>query len=180
MSSKIQMKYEDSIDNWRREKDVFFKRGHDSPIPEVERKRFVGLKYFPPDKKYRFEVNLQRHDSPAIVTMVTSKGTQQRFQRYGYFELEVKKKVQLQAYKAAEREDDSLFIPFRDRTSGKESYAGARYLDLHMQPDDDYVLDFNLAYSPYCAYSEEYICPLPPRENWLDVEIRAGEMKYHD
>ena len=173
--------YEESVRSGRKEKDSFFKMEHDSPIPEDQKNQFVGLKYFPPDEKYRFEAKFQAHDKAAIVTMLTSKGTQQRFYRYGYFDLELgKKKVRLEAYRSAEREDDSLFIPFRDKTSGREAYRAARYLDLHMQPDDDYVVDFNLAYNPYCAYSEEYICPLPPKENWVDVEIRAGEMKYHD
>ncbi len=173
--------YKDSIDSFRREKDDFFRSGHASPIPEDEKKRFVRLKYFPPETKYRFKVKFHGHERPTIVTMITSKGTEQRFYRYGYFEFEVdKKKVLLQAYRSAEREADSLFIPFRDRTSGKDSYAAARYLDLEMQPGDDYVLDFNFAYSPYCAYSDDYVCPLPPKENWLDVEIRAGEMKYRD
>ena len=174
------MRYEESIRSRRKEKDILFKTEHDSPIPDDQKNHFVGLKYFPPNEKYRFEVRFQAHDKPAIVTMLTSKGTPQRFYGFGFFALELgMKKVRLQAYKSAERADDSLFIPFRDKTSGKETYGAARYLDLHMEPDDEYVLDFNFAYNPYCAYSEEYVCPLPPRENWLDVEIRAGEMNYH-
>ncbi len=73
-----------------------------------------------------------------------------------------------------------VFIPFRDGTSGKESYPAARYLDIEETDDDNYVIDFNYAYNPYCAYSDDYICPLPPKENWLGVRIVAGEMNYHD
>lgn len=88
--------------------------------------------------------------------------------------------MRLQAYASAERKDQSLFIPFRDPTSGKVGCVASRYLDLGVAPDDNYVLDFNYAYSPYCAYNDDYVCPLPPTENWLKVEIRTGEKKYHD
>jgi len=112
--------------------------------------------------------------------MVTSKGTKQRFHRVGYFEFEIDgKNARLQAYRSAQREDNELFVPFRDGTSDKESYGASRYLDLDLTKDDNYVIDFNYAYNPYCAYSEDYVCPLPPRENWLDIEIRAGEKNYH-
>ncbi len=97
----------------------------------------------------------------------------------GYFELLVDdQKVVLNAYQSAEREDPNLFIPFRDATSGVESYGAARYLDLEVAHNDRYSVDFNYAYNPYCAYSDAYVCPLPPRENWLGVPIRAGEKKY--
>jgi uncharacterized protein (DUF1684 family) len=112
--------------------------------------------------------------------MTTSKGTTQRYLRFGYFQFGLNNsQVILQAYKSADRDDDHLFVPFRDKTSGKETYPAARYLDLEIRPDDTCLLDFNYAYNPYCAYSEDYICPLPPAENWLAVDIRAGELKYH-
>jgi len=175
------MSYTKSTERWRREKDSFFKLGHDSPIPEFERRTFEGLKYFSPDEKYRMKLKLHRYPAPQIVTMVTSKGSEQRFYRHGYFEFEMAGKlVKLQAYRSAERSDEHLFVPFRDKTSGRESYGASRYIDLDLSPGDSYVLDFNVAYNPYCAYSDDYICPFPPRENWLDVEIRAGERKYRD
>ena len=71
-----------------------------------------------------------------------------------------------------------LFVPFRDATSGKESYGAARYLDLEDEPSGEYVLDFNLAYNPYCAYSDDYVCPFPPKENWLTAPVRAGEKAF--
>ncbi len=164
----------------RKRKDEFFASAHESPFHHNESAKFSGLKYFAPDPKYRINTKLQRYARPEIVTLITSTGTQQRFHKFGYFEFEIGgKKVKLQAYRSAEREDNELFIPFKDSTSAKESYGAARYLDLEIAPDDHYVIDFNYAYNPYCAYSEDYVCPLPPRENWLDVEIRAGEKNYH-
>lgn len=164
----------------RKEKDEFFQLGHDSPLPISERAAFRGLKYSDPDPTLRFETTLHRYEGTDSVIMATSKGTRQLFNKVGYFEVTIGgSSVRLQAYQSAERADPSLFIPFRDATSGKESYGAARYIDLEVEHDDKYALDFNYAYNPYCAYSDDYVCPLPPRENWLTPEIRAGEMKYH-
>ena len=173
--------WESELEDFRKGKDGFYQTSEDSPIPRDQRHLFLGLKYFVPAPSFRFETKLERYEGPEIVTMSTSKGTLQRFHRIGFFQLEIESKtVKVQAYRSAEREDSEVFVPFRDMTSGKESYGSARYLDLEERPDENYVLDFNYAYNPYCAYSEDYICPLPPKENWLEAMIPAGEMKYHD
>ncbi len=170
-----------ALTRFRAEKDRFFKTGHDSPLPPGEVSDFEGLKYFDPDPNLRFEASLQRYVNPEAVILSTSKGTRQLFNRVGYFDLTVgRKPVRVSAYQSAERDDPNLFVPFRDATSGNESYGAARYLDLDVEHDDQYAVDFNYAYNPYCAYSEDYVCPLPPQENWLDVPIRAGEKKYHE
>jgi hypothetical protein len=87
----------------------------------------------------------------------------------------------LQVYKTISYED-ILFVPFRDLTSGKETYGAGRYLDLKagkdQTPTGKWLLDFNKAYNPWCAYSEDYACPLTPPENWLNVPIYAGEKDY--
>lgn len=111
----------------------------------------------------------------------TSKGARQLFNRVGSFELVIEgQQIRLSAYQSAERDEPSLFLPFRDSTSGKESYGASRYLDLEVEHNDEYAVDFNYAYNPYCAYSDDYVCPLPPQENWLGVAVRAGERKYED
>jgi uncharacterized protein len=166
---------------FRKEKDEFFRTDHESPLLHGAGGDFHGLKYFDPDPGLRFEVKLQRYPDVEGVVMTTSKGTRQLFNRVGYFEVAMaESQVRLQAYQHAQGEDPNLFVPFRDATSGRESYGASRYIDLPVEHDDEYALDFNYAYNPYCAYSEDYICPLPPRENWLAVPVRAGEMKYHD
>jgi uncharacterized protein (DUF1684 family) len=80
---------------------------------------------------------------------------------------------------ATYEQGDDLFIPFRDATSGVDTYGAGRYVEAFPLGDDRYLLDLNLAYNPYCAYNEDWSCPLPPRENWLDVPIRAGERAFH-
>ncbi len=178
------MKPED-VETWRRallrfreRKDLLFRSDRDSPIGQGE---FAGLKYFDPDPEFRFETELRRNPTPVSVIMTTSKGTRQLFNCIGHFELSIEgKAMRLNAYQSAEKEDPSIFVPFRDATSGGESYGATRYLDLEVEHDDRYAVDFNYSYNPYCAYSDAYACPFPPRENWLTVAIRAGERKYHD
>ena len=70
--------------------------------------------------------------------------------------------------------EDYLFLPFLDNTNGEESYGGGRYIDMRIPDGDTIIVDFNSAYNPYCAYNEKYSCPIVPRENYLDTEVRAG------
>jgi len=167
----------------RREKDHFFKEHPQSPIPWALRDAFAGLAYFPPTPKYSLKVKLNPYPKPETVVLATSKGVPRNMLKWGYFEVTIDGQTRrLQAYKSipapGHHEEESLFVPFRDATSGKESYPAARYLDLPLSKTDEYVLDFNLAYNPYCAYSEDYVCPFPPRENWLDIRIEAGEKDF--
>ena len=172
-----------AVEEQREAKDRHFKSAHWSPIPERERPGFKALNYYPYDPGCRVTTRFHRNPNPDTVVMTTSKGDQQTFLRYGAFTFQLGGRVlQLTAYKAIRPhsgDEESLFVPFRDGTSGKETYGAARYLDIPEQSSGDYVIDFNLAYNPYCAYSEDYVCPLPPRENWLDAPIRAGEKNYH-
>lgn len=176
--------YARDLELQRKEKDHYFRTDPDSPIPAAVRGQFAGLVYFQPDLKYRLVVRLTRLPTPEPVTLATSKGIPRPMVRYGSFEFTLDGTRQtLFAYKALPQPghhhaDSSLFVPFRDATSGKESYGAARYLDLEEDPSGHQVLDFNLAYNPYCAYSDDYVCPFPPRENWLTVPIRAGEKSF--
>jgi len=175
--------YVKRIEAERREKDYFFKDHAQSPIPWELREKFTGLAYFPPTPKYRLKVKLQKYPKPEPVVLATSKGIPRDMLKLGYFEFTIDGQTRrLQVYrsipKRGEAEDDSLFVPFRDATSGKESYPAGRYIDLPVTKNEEYVLDFNLAYNPYCAYNDAYVCPLPPRENWLDIRIEAGEKNF--
>jgi uncharacterized protein (DUF1684 family) len=179
MTPEEQETWKRALLRFRKEKDDWMRDDHDSPLPHADRAGFKGLNYFDPEPSLRFETKLLRHLNTDSVIMTTSKGTRQLFNRVGHFELDIGgQKVQLRAYQSAERDDLSLFIPFKDGTSGNETYGAARYLDLKVEHNDEYAVDFNYAYNPYCAYSEDYVCPLPPPENWLKVLIRAGEKKY--
>ena len=164
----------------REEKDHFFKADLDSPLPPEERPTFKGLKYYPPDEAYRVPARLERLDKPDPALIITSTGSRQSYLKYGTLRFEIGGvRLELKAYKSTEDPfARSLFVPFSDETSGSETYGSGRYLDLEESGGDEYQLDFNLAYNPYCAYNSNYTCPIPPRENRLRVKILAGEKNY--
>lgn len=173
--------YAFALEQERKEKDHWFRESHQSPIPHPLRPRFRGLAYYPVEPGYRYTVKLQAYPEQERLRMTTSTGTEQEYVRYGYLEFPVGgKTARLNAYRPAHSRGghESLFIPFRDATSVKETYGAGRYLDLEVTPTGIYDLDFNRAYNPYCAYSDDYVCPMPPTENWLTVPIRAGEKKW--
>ncbi|WP_178916063.1 DUF1684 domain-containing protein [Natronomonas gomsonensis] len=167
----------------REAKDEYFGTNPHSPIPPEERDAFEGLSYYGLDDSYRFELPLHEHDDKETVTVATSTDGEREYLRWGEFRFEVDgEAVILQAYKS-DPDDDRLWVPFRDTTSGEDTYGAGRYLDLepetHRTDDGTWILDFNEAYNPTCAYSDQYECPLPPTENWLEVPIEAGEKAYH-
>lgn len=170
------------IERERLLKDDYFRNDHGSPIPHEETNAFPGLKYYSVEGKFRFRLNLQKYASPETLAMTASDGTEKEFLRIGFFEFSIDDRTQrLQVYKSQKNPlalDDSLFIPFRDKTSGSETYGAGRYIDIPQNQMGIYELDFNKAYNPYCAYNGNYVCPYTPKENWLDVEIRAGERMY--
>jgi len=166
----------------RRERDLAFKSGSESPLRDEDRSRFAGLDYFPINPELRFRAVLHRHPTPQTVRIGTNTAEQRYALRYGYFEFPVEGQTcQLQVYRMLDDPPTGkamLFIPFRDGTSGRESYGGGRYLDLHENTSGIYELDFNRSYNPSCAYGRDFSCPVPPKENTLAASIRAGEKKY--
>ncbi|MFC6720528.1 DUF1684 domain-containing protein [Halobacteriaceae bacterium SHR40] len=162
----------------RAEKDEFLNEHRQSPIPPDHRDEFDGLAYFDPDPEYRVAATVHVFDEPETVELETSDGRTVSYNRVFRFTFELDgEQYDLHGYRQAE--DDSIFVPFRDKTTGQQSYKDGRYMDLELerelQDGDSIVLDFNLAYSPFCAYSETFSCPLPPEENWLETTIEAGE-----
>jgi hypothetical protein len=173
---------EKSALEWRKERDEFFKSHQRSPLTPKEKKVFKGLKYYAFDPTYAFSGEIKRtilhiNNPDYYATFLTNKGTNKRYIRYGKFHFQLNgKEYVLGIYKSIL--SDILFIPFKDRTNGKETYEGGRYIDAEVLPGYKMVLDFNMAYHPSCAYNEKFICVLPPRENMMEVEILAGEMNY--
>jgi uncharacterized protein (DUF1684 family) len=167
------------VTDWRKERDEFFKIHERSPLTPIEKKNFKGLKYFPFDTKYVFYAGIERYifhiNNPKYyATFLTNKGTNKRYIRYGKVRFRLNgKDFSIEVYKSIL--SDSLFIPFKDETNGKETYGGGRYIDAEILPGYKIVLDFNMAYYPSCAYNKKFICVLPPKENVLAIPIRAGE-----
>ena len=161
---------------FRAAKDRSFKASASSPIPPVERASFAGLRYYPENPDLRLLVQVEELDPKDPIQMVTSTGDVQEYLRWGRFQFEAAGlPAALTVYYATW---GGYFVPFVDATSGAETYGAGRYLELEALEDGSFLADFNLAYNPYCAYSEDYSCPIPPAENRIAVPIRAGEMAY--
>lgn len=172
----------DHLAEHRANKDEYLAEHPRSPIPPDERSDFDGLEYFPPNPGLRFELPLHEHDEKETTTIGTTMEGEREYVRWGEFRFAVEgTDVTLHAYKT-DPDEDGLWIPFRDETNGEETYGAGRYLDLeadrHRTDDGTWIVDFNLAYSPFCAYSPQFECALVPMDNWLDVPIRAGEKTY--
>ena len=145
-------------------------------------KEYKGLQYFPVDLAYRYELPLTPNPKPETIVIQSTRGNRRNAQRVGWFDFIVgATAVRLEAVRLLEPgiAENDLSVFFRDATSGKESYALGRYVDVKKQPNGQYLLDFNFAYNPACAFSEHYNCPIPPKTNVLAVAIRAGEMDSH-
>lgn len=185
--------YVEAVEGYRRQKDEAFRRDPRSPLPHPARATFQGLRYYPADPAWRIVARLVPHERPKEVVMQASDGAAKRYENVGHVEVRVpgaSGPVRIQAYRDphahvhdhghGHAHSEPLFIPFRDRTSGKETYGAGRYLDVHpLDPHEvEYEVDFNLAYNPFCAYDDAFSCPFPPPENWLQVEIRAGEKTF--
>jgi len=180
-SGRAPSQLNDPIVQQRLARDTAFKTEEDSPIPPAERPGFQGLAYYPIDPALRFSVRLERYQSPQQVRLGTNTGEIRSALRYGSFDFTVGTQAcRLEVYKLEDGPDHgaSLFVPFRDATSGKETYGAGRYIDLKENTSGVYTLDFNRAYNPSCAYNSDYSCPVPPAVNTLKVPIRAGEKKY--
>lgn len=161
------------LDNFRTQKDAFFATPQSPLEPGTS---FQGLSYFPESEALRFMASIEPSPGGEL-TVGTSDGQSRSYQRAGIVRFEVNG-TDAQLTLLHHTGDDGYFVPFRDATSGKESYGAGRYLDLDLEENGVVSLDFNLAHNPYCAYSEAYSCPLPPAENWLTAPIEAGEKKY--
>lgn len=147
---------------------------------------FSGVHFYAIDDGFKVEAKFKKKLFKKKFKMQTSTKRTPLYRPYGKLKFELNgKKHQLTLYQNMEpRVIESgvvyLFLPFTDLTSGEESYGGGRYLDFTLEEIKKPVIDFNLCYNPYCAYNYKYSCPIPPLENFLDAEIRAGVKKWHD
>ena len=163
------------LDNFRHNKDDFFKNDHHSPLTHEQKHHFSGLKYFKENPDLIFTVNVEEFPKKDLVKIQTSTGEIQTYERYGKFAFDVNgESVELILYSS----DNELFLPFTDSLSGKETYGAGRYLEPIDLGNGRLLIDFNYAYNPYCAYNELWSCPITPAENRLSVPIKAGEMSF--
>ena len=150
-------------------------RDGESPFV-VGRVPFHPLQYYEPDAGLVVHATLRRKAAPEEAYLRTNRDNQAVMRYIGELEFEIHgEALHLRLYHAGEGVGTSVFVPFRDLTSGDESYGPGRYLTLELNEADEYELDFNRAFNPYCAYTDDFECAFPPAENDLPVAIRAGE-----
>lgn len=160
----------------RKEKDDFFRTDPYSPLTDAQKETFEGLTYFPEDGSLRFEVAVERFPEEDLLQLQTNTGEVRTVERFGRFTFEVDgEPASLTIYSTM----GSYFLPFADSLAGGETYGAGRYLEPEELPDGRFLIDFNLAYNPYCAYNDRWTCPLTPSENRINVPIRAGEKIFH-
>lgn len=141
------------------------------------------IAFYPPNRKLVVTANVKLLPEEKSFKMTTSSGKKKEARKYALLSFQIDGKplqlytYQLLALTAKEETALHLFLPFIDKTSGKESYGGGRYIDLEITDikNNEVTIDFNKAYNPYCAFTTGYNCPIPPRENVLPVAIKAGE-----
>jgi len=171
--------YLESIIEHRASVDAEFRNPDTSPVPDSEIARFEGLEYFEIDPSLRREARFSPTAESTAFRMPAFNGTFMDFAEYGNvtFTMPDGRIVNLSVFQRMGTIAGrfSVLLPFRDLTNGETTYAGGRYLEYELPLDDPFVVDFNLAFNPYCAHDPTYACPVPPGENSLNHVVRAGE-----
>lgn len=159
-------------------KDLQFKNDPEGPLLTADRTVFTGLEYFPVDESYKVAADLIKAARQDTLRLMATDGTRQAMVHVGKIAFELQGvPQQLTAYTYLEgRNAEKLFVPFTDLTSGVSTYGGGRYIDIPVS--NELMIDFNTAYNPYCVYNVAFVCPIPPPENRIMLEIRAGEKMF--
>jgi uncharacterized protein (DUF1684 family) len=160
---------------FRAEKDEFFATDPHSPLTPEQKNMFEGLSYFDENLDLRLTVEVEEFEDKQEIQIQTNTGDVQTYERFGRFAFQVEGK---EASLTLFRNEHGFFLPFADALAGSETYGAGRYLEPEEQGDGEFLVDFNLAYNPYCAYNPNWSCPITPPENRLKVPIRAGEKVY--
>jgi len=176
--------YNSEIKNFHYRLNLEFSNKATSPLTEKGFKKFTSLAFFPIDSSYKVTAKFMRTPNEKPFEMPTTKSRKAIEVKYGELHFILHgKPLKLNVYQSQELKlkpgyKDYLFLPFTDLSNGKETYHGGRYIDLKLPTNDTLIVDFNKAYNPYCAYSDRYSCPIPPKENNLNVKVLAGVKAY--
>lgn len=177
---KIENKYVKKIRKLRAHYNHYIKYYEDSPLEQDEISYFDALDYFAIDENYKISAKFVELDSKDTFTIPLTSEKSINFLKYGKAIFSYKGDPQeLILLKHIKSKNNRLFLPFKDKTNGEITYGAGRYLDVNYTTGEEkIIIDFNLAYNPYCAYNVNYKCPMVPKENLLNKEIRAGEKAF--
>jgi uncharacterized protein (DUF1684 family) len=168
---------------YQQELNASYKDASKSPLKKKDLRNFNGLDFFEVDSTFIVEANFTKTENAPTFKMATTTDRKPLYKEHGILNFTLNEQnhtltiYQSQDDLEDEKYKDYLFLPFTDDTSGNESYGGGRYMDVmitDITPENTVLLNFNNTYNPYCAYNDKYSCPLTPRKNHLDIEIKAG------
>lgn len=178
-----QNSYLTEIKTFQKELNTQYADTAESPLTKEDLAIFKSLDFYPINKKYRVEANFKRTKNSTPFKMKTTTDRAPVYEKYGEIEFAIDGKIiKLNVYQShrlrkTEKYKNYLSLPFTDETSGKTSYGGGRYVDLTIPSGNTIIIDFNKSYNPYCAYNHKYSCVIPPSENHIPIEIKAGVKK---
>ena len=172
--------YVENIQKERERQFRFLKFNLDSPLEDHQKSELTSLSFYPIDMSYRIRAKMVPAEDRRMLEIPMTDGTVEKYLKHSYAEFQLNgQPLRLLLLQAAKESDKrNFFLAFADDTSGEETYGGGRYINLRQDGKNSITIDFNMAYNPYCAYNPDYACPLPPRENVLEIPIRAGEKDY--
>lgn len=172
--------YQEKIENERERQFKYIRFNAESPLTEEQKRGLQSLKFFAIDAAYRVKARLLPIEIKKVREVPLTDGSTERYLEHSWAEFELGGKTNkvLLLQSLSESDMRNFFLAFADETSGKETYGGGRYLNVRQDGKNSITLDFNLAFNPYCAYNPDFACPLPPRENILEIAISAGEKNY--
>jgi uncharacterized protein (DUF1684 family) len=167
------------LEQFRHDKNDLFAHQPESPLTDEQKQAFKGLNYYPENPNLIFrDLTLEPASNEEVVQIKTSQGDTEDYKRRGKIKFEISgTPCELAVFEGVENQN--LFLAFRDKTNGEQTYHDGRYLEIEEENGKIKELDFNYAYNPYCAYNDRWRCPVTPEENTLPVAIEAGEKKFH-
>ncbi len=172
--------YIEKIEKERERQFKFIRFNIDSPLTEEQKAQFKSLTFYDVNPAYKVKARLLPIENKKVREVPLTDGSVQRYIEHSYAEFELggktNKLLLLQAMDEVDKRN--FFLAFADETSAKETYGGGRYLNVRQDGKNSITIDFNLAYNPYCAYNPDYACPIPPKENLLDIALPVGEKNY--
>lgn len=172
--------YTERIEAERERQFKYLKFNLESPLTEAQKGDLDQLDFYPVDETFKVKARLEPLEVKKMVQIPLTDGSVEKYVRHSFVVFELKgQEVKVLLLQAADEADKrNFFLAFADATSGEETYGGGRYLNLRQDGQRSITIDFNLAYNPYCAYNPEFACPIPPKENILEIPIPAGEKNY--
>ena len=171
--------YTERLEQERKDKNGYMLSSN-SPLIEEDKQNFTGLNYYPIDEDFKVTARIEKTNNKQPIFIESTTGEQLKYIPFATatFELRGQQHSVMLYQDWEEKDPNKLSLMFADETSAIETYGGGRYLDVMYRNTNSVIIDFNNAYNPFCHFNAEYSCPIPPRQNVLNIPIEAGEKIY--